>query len=198
MKVGVSEMSRSLGPMRQVAYLVEDIDTAMSAWAESAGVGPWFVQREASPKIHYEGGGPDPGLTISIALANVGELQVELLQQHCQAPSIFRDHLCRYGYGAHHWAVWSQEYDATYARAVQNGLRAAQEGESRGGRFAYFRLSRDVGGIVEIVDLTPARQELNERIRRASIGWDGSDPVRPFNRSASFPAMPLIREQRRI
>ena len=35
-------MSRFFGEIRQVAYLVPDIEAAMDHWANTLGVGPWY------------------------------------------------------------------------------------------------------------------------------------------------------------
>ena len=36
-------MSRIFGPIRQLGYVVQDIESAMRHWVEVEGVGPWFV-----------------------------------------------------------------------------------------------------------------------------------------------------------
>src|SRR6201999_3395061 len=35
-------MSRLFGPLRQMGYVVTDVDAAMRHWIEVCGVGPWF------------------------------------------------------------------------------------------------------------------------------------------------------------
>ena len=48
------------GPARQVAYMVEDIDTAMSLWHEIHGVGPFLVTRTASTDTRDQWRQPAP------------------------------------------------------------------------------------------------------------------------------------------
>mgnify|MGYP007000251745 len=36
-------MNALLGPIGQLGYVVEDLETAAWAWVEKAGVGPWTV-----------------------------------------------------------------------------------------------------------------------------------------------------------
>ena len=43
-------MSRFFGEIRQVAYLVPDIEAAMDYWANVLGVGPWFY----NPRVPIE------------------------------------------------------------------------------------------------------------------------------------------------
>jgi hypothetical protein len=36
-------MSRIFGPIRQLGYVVQNVETAMPHWVEVEGVSPWFV-----------------------------------------------------------------------------------------------------------------------------------------------------------
>ena len=66
------------GPVRQIGYVVTDLDQAMTGWLE-LGVGPWFVMRGLALQADYRG---EPcETTLSLAFANSGEMQIELIQQ---------------------------------------------------------------------------------------------------------------------
>ena len=66
------------GPVRQMGYVVTDLDQAMAGWLE-LGVGPWFVMRGLPLQADYRG---EPcETTLSLAFANSGEMQIELIQQ---------------------------------------------------------------------------------------------------------------------
>src|SRR3954470_16919801 len=68
-------MSRFFGEIRQVAYLVPDIEAAMDYWANVLGVGPWFYNPRVPIKNYtYRGERYEPHN--SVALANAGGLQV--------------------------------------------------------------------------------------------------------------------------
>jgi hypothetical protein len=66
------------GPIRQVGHVVRDIDQAIAAWV-AMGVGPWYVVRDRVQRAVYRGKPCE--ITMSIALANSGELQLELIAQ---------------------------------------------------------------------------------------------------------------------
>ena len=86
-------MSRLFGPLRQMGYVVRDIEAAMRHWVEVCGVGPWFYAgRLPLTAFTYRGARHD-GIHLSIALANSGDVQVELIQQRCDTPSMYRDFL---------------------------------------------------------------------------------------------------------
>ena len=175
-------MSRLFGPLRQMGLVVRDIEGAMRHRAEVCGVGPWFyVERYPLPEFRYRGErltGPQ----VSIALAYSGEVQLELIQQRCDTPSLYRDFLAAGQEGLQHWAAWAEDYDAARERALARGLVLGQEGDATGrGRFAYFETpGGHPGSVVELVELTEARRQGFARIRAAAEGWDGRDPIRPL------------------
>lgn len=172
-------MAGIFGPVAQIGMVVRDIEAAMRHWAEVCGVGPWFhIPRYPLPRFRYrgvEGPGPD----VAIALAYSGDVQLELIQQRCDTPSMYRDFIAAGLEGMQHWAFWSEDYDAALARALAAGHRIGQEGDATGrGRFAYLETTGHPGTAVEIVELTPSRAQGFARMREAAAGWDGKDPVR--------------------
>jgi hypothetical protein len=78
-------MSRLFGPMRQVGIVVRDIEKAMRHWVEVCGVGPWFYA-EQLPLDEFRYKGRPYDLKVSIALANSGDVQIELIQQRNDVP----------------------------------------------------------------------------------------------------------------
>lgn len=74
------------GPVRQIGYVVRDFDAALESWL-AAGIGPWYVIRGLRMKALYRG---DPcAVTLSIGLANSGDLQLEVIWQDDATPSIY-------------------------------------------------------------------------------------------------------------
>ena len=49
-----------------------------------------------------------------------------------------------------------------------------------GGRVAYLDTTRQLPGFVELIELGGAFESVFSRFYRASIGWDGAEPVRSF------------------
>jgi hypothetical protein len=173
-------MSQFLGSVRQVGYVVRDIEAAMGHWA-ALGVGPWFYKAEVvSTEFRYHGVAsrlPE----LSIALANSGEVQIELIQQRCDAPTLYRDTLARNGECAQHVAYWTRDaFDAHCSRLLALGYvegHAGRMGANRG-RFAYFLRPDFPSAMIDISESTGGKAEYFEDIRQASIAWDGRDPIR--------------------
>ena len=95
----------------QMAFLVDDLETACARWAASTGAGPFFRFDPFSfiaPR--YRGQEAEPG--IAIALGFSGGLCVELMVRHGTTPSVFDgakiDQL-------HHVARLTDDIDATLA-----------------------------------------------------------------------------------
>lgn len=173
-------MSILFGPVRQVGYVVKDIEAAMAEWVR-LGVGPWFYKDDVvSTEFRYHGK-PSALPKLSIALANSGELQLELIQQRDDAPTLYRDTLARNGEVAQHIAYWTLDRFDDYVRALlERGYvegHAGRMGATRG-RYAYFIHPGLPSAMIEISEGTGGKAEYFEEIRRASIGWDGRDPVR--------------------
>ncbi|MEK9846099.1 VOC family protein, partial [Thalassospira sp.] len=72
-------MSRFLGEIRQLGYVVPDIEAAMEYWSTTMGVGPWYYNPRV-PIEDYQYDGKSHDVHNSVALANSGYVQVELIQ----------------------------------------------------------------------------------------------------------------------
>lgn len=173
-------MSRFLGEIRQLGYVVPDIEKAMRYWAETMGVGPWFY----NPKVpiegyHYDGKNYD--VHNSVALANAGFIQVELIETRNDAPSMYRDFLEAGRVGLQHVAYWTENFDRDLATMESQGFRVKMGGQvGANGRFVYFDKEMHPGTVIELSEVAGPKGRLFRAIRDASIGWDGTDPIRPF------------------
>jgi len=171
-------MSRMFGPMRQIGFVVRDIEKAMDHWIRVCGIGPWFyAERYAITEFVYRGKRYDD-LVASVAMSHSGEMQIELIQQRSETPSMFRDFIRAGHEGMHHWAAWPEEYDAVREKALQAGFKIGQEGSLPRGRYAFFEDLGVPGAVVELSEMTPARREISPRIQAAALNWDGRDPIR--------------------
>ncbi|HZT90116.1 MAG TPA: VOC family protein [Stellaceae bacterium] len=170
-------MSRFFGPLRQMGFVVRDIERAMRHWIEVCGVGPWFyADRLPLTAFRYKGRPYD--IHISVALANSGDVQLELIQQRDDTPSLYRDFLAAGHEGLQHWSSWPENYHELRERALARGWTIGQEGESERGPFIYFLEEGHPGTIIEMSEATPTRTRIFDAVREAAIGWDGSDPIR--------------------
>jgi len=173
-------VSRFLGEIRQLGYVVTDIEKSMKYWAGTMGVGPWFYNpRVPIEDYRYEGKTYD--VHNSVALANSGFVQVELIQTRNDVPSMYRDFTQAGHIGLQHVAYWTQRFDADLARMEAQGFRVKMSGMvGTNGRFVYFDKEMHPGTVVELSEVVGPKGRMFDVIREASQGWDGSDPIRPF------------------
>ncbi len=131
-------MSRFFGEIRQVAYLVPDIEAAMEYWSRGLGVGPWYYNPKVPIENYtYRGQRYEPHN--SVALANAGGLQIELLQPRNDVPSMYRDFLRAGHTGVQHVAYWTEQFDVDLESAEERGFKVCMSGEvGANGRFVYF------------------------------------------------------------
>ena len=173
-------MSRFFGEVRQAGYVVHDIHEAMTYWSETLGIGPWFyADRVPVENFHYRGV-PSP-IQVSVALANSGPLQIELIQQRNDAPSMYKDFLDAGRTGLQHMAYWTEDFEADLERLSQQGLAVGMSGEvGQRGRYVYFDTETHPGTVIELSEVAGPKGKLFKLIREASLNWDGTQPVRPF------------------
>lgn len=179
-------MSRFFGEIRQLGYVVDDIEAAMQYWSTTLGVGPWYYNPRV-PIQNYEYKGESFEPHNSVALANSGPLQVELIQTRNDVPSMYRDFRQAGHTGLQHVAYWTQNYDADLERLIKQGFQPVMNGEvGENGRFVYFDTEYHPGTVIELSEVAGPKGRLFDMIRDAASGWDGRDAVRDFPDLASL------------
>lgn len=172
-------MSRFFGPISQAGYVVRDINQSIEHWATELGIGPFFRLDHARPdNYRYAGALQERGPDLTIALAYSGDLQIELIQQNDDAPSLYKEFLAEVGGGLHHWCFFTNSYSADYQRSIDRGLQIGHEGSfGDDTRFVYFRTDPHVGTMSELAELSPATLDLFEALRVAARDWDGKNSL---------------------
>ncbi|MGE2715363.1 VOC family protein [Mycolicibacterium litorale] len=166
------------GPVRQFGYVVGDFDRALRGWL-SAGVGPWFVLRGLRQYASYRGAPCE--VTLSIAMANVGDVQIEVIAQEDDAPSIYTEFLGGGDGGFHQLAWWVDDFDAALRSAEAAGWPVVWSGGEDGGvRYAYVEPVAGAAAIYEVTERSTALDGMAAMVRDAAAGWDGADPIRPL------------------
>jgi hypothetical protein len=164
----------------QMAYVVEDIHRAMRHWVEKLNVGPWFLL-DSFTGIDAQYRGNPTGSPVSLAMSFAGHMMIEIIQEHGPAPSVYRETIEKRGYGFHHWGVATTDFDRSVKKYESDGYELAFLARvPTGGRVAYMDTTRDLPGMVELIELGAAFDEVFSGFYAATIGWDGSNSVRKF------------------
>lgn len=89
----------------QLGVVVANLEEAMNSWISVFKVGPWTVKTLGSQNltdlVQKKGAVREECFKYRIALAMIGELQIELLEANAETP-IYMDFLKRTGGGIHH------------------------------------------------------------------------------------------------
>jgi len=135
----------------QMGYVVDDLQSAMTRWSDTLGIGPFTVISHVAIDQGFYRGAPTD-VDISVATAESGAIQIELIEQHNDVPSCYRDLFAPGGEGLHHVALRTADYDAQVERYEAMGCPAAFAGVYQGTRFAYMDTSASLGIMVEVVE----------------------------------------------
>ena len=167
----------SLGPPVQIAYAVSDIFRGVDKWIKDFGAGPFFIAEHIPIKNVIYRGHPSE-LDITVAYGQWGEIMVELVQDNGEGPSIIRDLYPPQKSGLHHLAYFVNDMDLVSAKLVKKGYVLAMSGQAGENRFQFFDAISEMGHFLEIYEPIESLKSLYERVRSASVNWDGSDPLR--------------------
>lgn len=163
-----------LPPITQIAYLVQDLDKAAAFWAQHLGVGPFKVLRNIRFAVsEYKGHPVD--IDLSIALAWRDGLQVELMQQHSTADSVFTTNQPADG-GFHHVGIRTDDIRADERKLLAAGLHRLQRNVSTTGTETIFFGGGPGTGIIELIQVADGGT-FSERLKQAALEWDGVDPI---------------------
>jgi len=165
----------AIGPVMQFAFVPKNFDAALRHWTETMGVGPFYLlENNLLGDGKYLG---EPYTCIfSIAIAYWGDMQIELVRQENDAPSIYRG---AEGEALHHTCILTKDIEKARTIAEDSGAKVLVEGKvGEDGHVLYVDTGGGPGSIVEILQCASGTEGLFAMIKAASAGWDGSDPVR--------------------
>lgn len=164
----------------QVCFVVPDIDAAMQSWTRTMGIGPFFLFRDLDIDTVKHRGTPTR-VKFHIAMAQAGDVQIELAQQVSDAPYAYSEAFPNGGAGGmHHLAIYVADYAAALRHFTDQGIAPSVEGLFGDMQFAYVDTRAQLGCMVEIIEHNPLQEQIFARVKAGAEGWDGvTDPVRP-------------------
>lgn len=159
------------GPV-QIAYAVDDVIEAARRWSER-GVGPFFVIEHID--VHNARvNGVSGTFDHSSAYAQWGSVMVELICQHDSGGERIVE-----SSGIHHVACFVDDFHGAAARLAAAGHGEVLYAETAAGMpFAFHDARAERGHFIEIYERTDRLGHFYDMVRDASVGWNGSDPIR--------------------
>ena len=173
---------RPTGTVMQACYVVADLSRAIEFYVRTLNVGPFFVLPHRKQPDRVYRGAVTP-TEVSLAMGFAGTMQIELIEQHDEAPSLFREAIARHGYGFHHFGIAHDDVPGVLPSYLGEGYEVVGRSPvPTGGEVVFLEPPDPVHpGYIELL---PATDEMDQRFTRfwqASVGWDGVDPIRPFD-----------------
>ena len=149
-----------LHTIRQLGYVVSDLDEALKYWVDVVGAGPFFIIEHCALRDQIYRGQP-AAVDVDIALGNSGDVRIELICQHNDVASIYNETSPAGHVGLHHFGIMPANFELAKAKFRERGCEEAFSCTVSRAELAYFD---DVGFLVE----------------DAAKNWDGSNPTRPM------------------
>lgn len=102
-----------------MAYVVKNIELIMQEWIK-LDVGQWFYA-EKVPVENFQYMGKPSDVQFAVALINSGDLQIELIQQLNDAPSLYRDFIMSGAEGIQHISHWldTEGYNKKFIKKIK-------------------------------------------------------------------------------
>lgn len=165
----------------QLCWVVPDIHVAMATWTRTAGVGPFFLFDKVTYDRPMYRGKPTDFCDITAAIAQAGDVQIELVCQNDARPSIFRDVVPAGRTGFHHMALYCKDYEAEVAAYRSAGAELVFTGLMMGFMVGWVDTTPTLGYMTEIITANAIADSVFAKIREPSLNWDGTDPVRTLS-----------------
>ena len=171
-------MPTSKYPVFQNAYVVNDLDEGATRWATTTGAGPFFMTRHHRTDW-FEYRGQPIEADVSYAFGYLGNMMIQLIEQHDDQPSIYRDMFAPGDEGFHHIAVLvpADEFAAERQRLISLGNAAACDLKAGGVNACYLDTRANLGVFLELHDDPPRIPIAFEEWRQAHLNWDGVNPI---------------------
>jgi hypothetical protein len=152
---------------------VAEVDEAVKGWLQ-IGVGPWLLLKGAKLSgYEYKGESSTPNL--DVAFAQVGSLQLEVIQPPSDEKSSYRDIVEAGAQGLQHIGWFVDDLPAAIEAAGAGGGSMLQKRSWAGVQFAYFEPADGNGAITELICMTDLSREMFAMMGgMAWVGdWDG-------------------------
>ena len=162
-------MFQNLGRTFQLGYVVDDLDRAMADWRRRYPIGPFYLMENVKVEDALYRGAPFE-LEMTAALAQAGDIQVELLYQHSPAPSALTDTANGASCVLNHLGIITPDLEGGIAFLEEQGHPVAMRGCVFGRMgFAYIDTTQVFGHMVELVPEDPEILEAFAMVARSAV-----------------------------
>mgnify|MGYP002619598961 CR=1 FL=1 len=169
----------ALGPVTQLAFVPRDFDACLRFWTHTMGAGPFMLMEHIQADSTSYLGQPTQ-IDITAAMGYFDDMQIEIIKQHCDTPSIYKSWLDEGREGLHHVLIAVDDMQHALEVCYRAGARLLQQSTYRGGsaEVAYLDTGGGPGTMLELWKGDDAGRAFFASLREAARDWDGTDPIR--------------------
>ena len=165
-------MEKKFGPIMQMGFVVEDLDDAIDYWTKKMNIGP-FIKLEGIDLIDQYYKGKPADLDFSGALSYTGGMQIELIKQHCDTPSIYNEYINNEKGELHHLCCLTTDIENDISILESQGYINIQGGKTQdNGQFAYLDTQKKERPIFELTQLSQGGLSFFNMVEEAAKNWD--------------------------
>jgi catechol 2,3-dioxygenase-like lactoylglutathione lyase family enzyme len=163
--------------IHHIGYVVDDLPSAAERFAGTFGAGPFLgLEHIVFDEVTFQG---EPAVyDHSSAFGQWGPIIVELTQVYDAQPAGLRESLVTPGTGIGHVAWLADSLEDEVERLGTLGLTPFHTGRTGPASAVWFDGGSLLGHPVEVLQRREELEGFYGMIREASVGWDGSDPLR--------------------
>jgi len=165
----------TFGPIRQIAWIVPDLEQSVANWVRASAIAPWTCFRNVALSGTLRGVATT--VRMHVALGYQDGMEIELIEDLGGAPSPYRAADGRPLIGMHHVARFSEDVGAQVARAEARGLRLLFAAANAVTRVAYLEDPAERGLLLEFIEMNPVMRAGLEARLAAARSYRGGEPV---------------------
>lgn len=162
----------------QICWVVPDLHAAIEHWARQAGVGPFFYFDDVVYENAVYRGEPWRPVKFHAAIAQAGEMQIELVSQIEEGPSMFSELVAPGQSRLHHMSTYTEDFEGDLAHYRATGAEVVFTGLMKGAPVCWLDTVASLGFMTELITANPAKEQVFAMFRKAAAEWDGIDPIR--------------------
>lgn len=162
----------------QICWVVPDLEKAMAKWARQAGVGPFFYFDNVVYEDAVYRGKPWKPVKFIAGMAQAGEMQIELVQQIEDGPSMFQELARPDEARLHHMSTYTENYQQDLEHYLSQGVEVVFSGRMKGTPVCWLDTVDTLGFMTELMTVNPLKQKVFDMFRQAAAAWDGGDYIR--------------------
>ena len=166
----------------QIAYYVNDVETAARKAHATFGTGPFFIYKNIE-LIDVSYRGQKSELDHTSAYAQAGPLMIEFTQQNNKASSAFTDMYPNNEEGFHHVAIFVDDVVEEMSRLASAGCETVTHYFTRDGNVevAFVDTCSILGHMVELYKPVDALTRFYAAVAKSVEKWDGKELFRYIN-----------------